>query len=297
MAEIRPLFTEFVSFLKHEENLSPNTVEAYSSDLEHFITFLDAQGVKDISGLTHMHIRTYISSLYEKLDKRSIARKTSSIRAFLKYLNMQAYIGAELLSRIVRPKMPERLMFALSVEEINTFLSAIDAKTDIGKRNLAIIELLYGAGLRVSELASLKIIDVDFSQKTLKVMGKGRKERISPFNNEAIRSLNSYLEIRNNFIKQDRPTDLIFLNKSGTPLNIRTIQRLTKFISIKAGIIRKATPHTMRHSYATHLLEAGASIKTVKELLGHASIAATQKYTHLTMEKLSEMYKKSHPKA
>lgn len=297
MPELRPLFNEYLSYLSHEENVSPNTVDAYSGDLKSFLGFLEAQGVNNVSELTHMHIRTYIASLYEKLDKRSIARKTSSIRAFLKYLNMQAYIGAELLSRIVRPKMPEKLMFALSVEEINTFLSAIDAKTDIGKRNLAIIELLYGAGLRVSELASLKIVDVDFSEKTLKVMGKGRKERISPFNDEALRSLNSYLEVRGNFLKQDKPTDAVFINKSGTPLNIRTIQRLTKFISLKAGIIRKATPHTMRHSYATHLLEAGASIKTVKELLGHASIAATQKYTHLTMEKLAEMYKRSHPKA
>lgn len=297
MPELRPIFSEYLSYLSHEENVSPNTVEAYSSDLRSFLDFLDAQGIRNVSELTHLHIRTYISSLYEKLDKRSIARKTSSIRAFLKYLTMQGYTGAQLLSRIIRPKMPEKLMFSLSVDEINTFISAIDPSTDIGKRNLAIIELLYGAGLRVSELASIKASDIDFNERTIRVMGKGRKERIAPFNEEALRSLNTYLEIRPNFAKEDKPSDIIFLNKSGTPLNVRSIQRLTRFISLKAGIIRKTTPHTMRHSYATHLLEAGASIKTVKELLGHASIAATQKYTHLTMEKLAEMYKKSHPKA
>ncbi len=297
MPELRPIFSEYLSYLSHEENVSPNTVEAYSSDIRSFLDFLEAQGIKNVSELTHLHIRTYISSLYEKLDKRSIARKTSSIRAFLKYLSMQGYTGAQLLSRIIRPKMPEKLMFALSVDEINTFLSAIDPSTDIGKRNLAIIELLYGAGLRVSELASIKASDIDFNERTIRVMGKGRKERIAPFNEEALKSLNSYLEIRSNLAKEDKPSDIIFLNKSGTPLNVRSIQRLTRFISLKAGIIRKATPHTMRHSYATHLLEAGASIKTVKELLGHASIAATQKYTHLTMEKLAEMYKRSHPKA
>jgi integrase/recombinase XerC len=295
--ELKILFTEYLSYLSHEENVSPNTVEAYSSDLKAFLFYLDTQGVKKVTELDHLHIRTYIATLYEKLDKRSIARKTSSIRAFLRYLNMQGYTGAQILSRIIRPKMPEKLMFALSVEEMNTFLSAIDPSTDIGKRNLAIIELLYGAGLRVSELANLKIEDIDVNDKIIKVMGKGRKERLSPFNDEALNSLNRYFEVRGNFVKEDKPSNIIFLNRSGTPLNVRSIQRLTRFISLKAGILKKTTPHTMRHSYATHLLEAGASIKTVKELLGHASIAATQKYTHLTMEKLSEMYKKTHPKA
>jgi len=295
--ELKTLFDDFVSYISHEEHLSPNTVEAYSSDISPFIRYLVNNGVSDVKNITHLHIRTYIATLYEKLDKRSISRKTSSIRAFLKYLHIQGYVSSEILSRIVHPKTPERIMFALSTDEVNRFLSSIDAGNNIGKRNLAIIELLYGAGLRVSELANLKIEDVDFDSKIVRVLGKGRKERLAPFNDEALSTLKTYLEIRHTFIKQDKPNDNVFVNKSGSPLNVRSIQRLTNFISAKAGLLKKATPHTMRHSYATHLLEAGASIKTVKELLGHESIAATQRYTHITMEKLAEIYRKSHPKA
>ena len=295
--ELKGLFNDFVSYISHEENLSPNTVEAYSSDMTPFIQYLADHGVSDVKNITHLHIRTYISTLYEKLDKRSISRKTSSIRAFLKYLHIQGYVSSEILSRVVHPKTPEKIMFALSTDETNRFISSIDASSDLGKRNLAIIELLYGAGLRVSELANLKLSDVDFDSRILRVLGKGRKERLAPFNDEALSTLRAYLDIRHNFIKEDKPNDNIFVNRSGSPLGVRSIQRLTDIISSKAGLLRKATPHTMRHTYATHLLEAGASIKTVKELLGHASIAATQRYTHITMEKLTEIYKKSHPKA
>jgi site-specific recombinase XerD len=295
--ELNGLLNDFVSYISHEENLSPNTIEAYRSDLMPFIQYLAGHSVTDVKSITHLHIRTYIATLYEKLDKRSIARKTSSIRAFLKYLHVQGYVPSEILSRVVHPKTPEKIMFALSTDETNRFLSSIDATSDLGKRNLAIIELLYGAGLRVSELAGLKLSDVDYDSKVLRVLGKGRKERLTPFNDEALSTLKSYLDIRHNFIKEDKPNDNIFVNRSGSPLGVRSIQRLTDIISSKAGLLRKATPHTIRHTYATHLLEAGASIKTVKELLGHASIAATQRYTHITMEKLTEIYKKSHPKA
>lgn len=297
MTSINKIFEDFISFIKHEEHLSSNTVSAYSADVDEFIKHLAGQGVENAQGLTHLHIRSYLSTLYGRLDKRSIARKTSSIRALLKYMNSQGYINANVLSRVIHPKTPEKLMFALSVEEMNSFLSAIDSSTTVGKRNLAIIELLYGAGLRVSELASIELSDIDIEQRMIKVLGKGRKERLAPFNEEALNTLRAYLEVRGQFVNADRPTESVFLNRSGSVLNVRSIQRLTKFISVKAGLLRNATPHTMRHSYATHLLEAGASIKTVKELLGHASIAATQRYTHLTMDKLSEMYKKAHPKA
>ncbi|MCX6013520.1 MAG: tyrosine-type recombinase/integrase, partial [Chloroflexi bacterium] len=288
---------DFISFIKHEENLSYNTVSAYAADVGDFLRHLEQQGISITEEISHLHIRSYLSTLYGKLDKRSIARKTSSIRTFLKYLNGQGYINVNVLSRVIYPKTPEKLMFALSVDEMNSFLSSIDATTTIGKRNLAIIEMLYGAGLRVSELALIKLGDIDFDQRIMKILGKGRKERLAPFNQEAANTLKTYLDVRGQFVNADKPNDYIFLNKSGGNLGVRSIQRLTKFISIKAGLLRNATPHTMRHSYATHLLEAGASIKTVKELLGHASIAATQRYTHLTMDKLSEMYKKAHPKA
>jgi len=295
--ELKKVFEDFISFIKHEENLSPNTVSAYNADILDFIGYLSNKGLGNVSDVSHFHIRTYLSELYSKLDKCSISRKTSSIRSFIKYLNSQGLIEAKVLSRIIHPKTPSKLMFALTKQEINSFLSSIDSSSSIGKRNLAMIELLYGAGIRVSELCGLKLGDIDFDQKILKILGKGRKQRLSPFNDEALNTLKAYLDIRGEFLKEDKPTDYVFLNRSGTPLGVRTVQRLTKFISLKAGLLKAATPHTMRHSYATHLLEAGASIKTVKELLGHASIAATQKYTHLTVEKLSEVYKKAHPKA
>ena len=295
--ELKKVFEDFISFIKYEENLSPNTVSAYNADILNFIGYLSNKGLGNVSDISHFHIRTYLSELYSKLDKCSISRKTSSIRSFIKYLNSQGLIEAKVLSRIIHPKTPSKLMFALTQKEIDSFLSSIDSSCSIGKRNLAMIELLYGAGIRVSELCGLKLGDIDFDQKILKILGKGRKQRLSPFNDEALNTLKAYIDIRGEFLKEDKPTDYVFLNRSGTPLGVRTVQRLTKFISLKAGLLKAATPHTMRHSYATHLLEAGASIKTVKELLGHASIAATQKYTHLTVEKLSEVYKKAHPKA
>jgi integrase/recombinase XerC len=288
---------DFISYIKHEENLSRNTVIAYHADLNDFFQFIEKQRIDKIRDLKYIYVRMYFAELHGKLDKRSIARKTSSIRAFLRYLSMQGYPTSELLGKLKNPKLPKKLMFALSTDEVSSFIGAINVNSKTGIRNLSIIELLYGAGIRVSELAGIKLNDINKEERTLKVLGKGRKERIVPFNREALNALEKYLVVRNGFEKPDKPSDILYLNKSGSPLGVRSIQRLVKFVSAKAGLLKSATPHTMRHSYATHMLEAGASIKTVKELLGHASIAATQRYTHLTMEKLTEMYKKAHPKA
>ena len=294
--ELLNTYKDFISYIKYEENLSRNTVKAYERDVRELLMFLEDKGVKTTNALNHLYIRTYVSTLYDRLDKRSIARKTSSIRGYLKFLNSRGFVNSDILSKVTSPKMPKRLMFALSVDEMNAFVSVIDTSTVLGKRNIAIVELLYGAGLRVSELASLKASDIDFDERVVKVLGKGRKQRIVPFNNAAKQRLSEYLSVRLKLVKADKPTNMFFLNKNGSSLNVRSIQRLMNLLSVKSGLLKGATPHTMRHSFATHMLEAGAGIKTVKELLGHSSISATERYTHLTMEKLMEMYKKSHPK-
>jgi integrase/recombinase XerC len=295
--DIYKAFERFISFIEHEENLSSNTVKAYKSDVVSFLEFLNLEGIKEIKDISHLYIRTYVSKLYKNLDKISISRKTSAIRSFLKFLSIEGYLKSDILSRIKSPKKAKKLMFSLSIAEIDKFLSVINKNTDLGKRNFSILELLYATGLRVHEISNLKLADIDFNEKVLKVLGKGRKERIVPFNQEALVSLNKYLELRSNFLKEDKPNDYVYLNKSGSRLGERSIQRLLNLISRKSGILKNATPHTIRHSFATHMLEKGASIKTVKELLGHKSIAATERYTHLSVEELSKIYKKSHPKA
>lgn len=295
--DIYKAFERFISFIEHEENLSSNTVKAYKKDVVSFLEFLNLESIKEVKDINHLYVRTYVSKLYKDLDKISIARKTSAIRSFLKFLSIEGHIKSDILSRIKAPKKAKKLMFSLSIPEIDKFLSIIDRTSDLGKRNFSILELLYASGLRVHEISNLKLSNIDFNEKILKVLGKGRKERIVPFNNEALESLNSYLKVRNNFLKEDKPSDYVYLNKSGTRLSERSIQRLLNLISKKSGILKSATPHTIRHSFATHMLNKGASIKTVKELLGHKSIAATERYTHLSIEELSKIYKKSHPKA
>lgn len=290
-------FENFISYIKHEENLSVNTVKAYHRDVSSFLDYLAKQKIENVKDINTLNIRSYLLTIHNKLDKVSVSRITSSIRSFLRYLNLQGLIKIDVLTKVLSPKIPKKLMFSLSIEEVNKFFSIIDTSTDLGKRNLAILELLYATGIRVTELVNIKLSDIDFKEKIIKVLGKGRKERIVPFNIEAFNAINNYLNIRNNFVYADKPNNSLFLNKSGSTLSQRSIQRILKFISLKSGILKNATPHTMRHSYATHLIEAGASIKTVKELLGHASINATERYTHITVEKLAEIYKKTHPKA
>jgi integrase/recombinase XerC len=294
--ELQKAFDDFLSYIKYEENDSSNTVKAYGADIQNMVDFLKIQGVSQVSELSYVQIRAYVGSLHGNMDNRSIARRASAIRSFIKYLVMQGYVKADLVKKIRNPKVSEKLMFALTLDEMDKLLAVCNGETALEVRNNAMVELLYGAGLRVSELVSLKIPDVDFSGKTIKVLGKGGKERIVPFNDKAVAAVQKFLELRKDLLKQDKPVDFIFLNKSGQKLTTRSVQRLMNVFSYKAGLVKGATPHTMRHSYATHMLEAGAGIRTVQELLGHSNISTTQRYTHLTLEKLREMYKKSHPK-
>lgn len=297
---LNEVFEKFISYISYEENLSTHSVKAYKRDVFSLLEYLQNQNIIEAKDIVYPQVRAYISSLHDKLDKTSIARKISAIRSFLKYAISNAYIEPQVLNKIQRPKQAKKLSFALKENELNKLIdSAHNKNLIIESRNIAIVELLYASGLRVSELVNLKILDVNFEERIVKILGKGRKERIVPFNDEAKGALNEYLTLRPKLLKDDINTDkeFLFLNKGGTRLSTRSVQRLLKILSLNAGLLKHATPHTIRHSFATHILERGAGIKTVKELLGHASITATQRYTHLSMESLMSAYKKAHPKS
>lgn len=295
---LNEVFMKFISYISYEENLSTHSVKAYKRDVLGLLLFLQNQNILEAKDIVYPQIRAYISSLHESLDKTSIARKISAIRSFLKYAISNAYIDAQVLNKIQRPKQAKKLSFALKENELNKLIDGVNNKNQVlESRNIAIIELLYASGLRVSELVNLKIFDINFEERIVKILGKGRKERIVPFNDEAKEALNQYLILRTKLLKVDLENEFLFLNKDGTRLSTRSVQRLLKILSLNAGLLKHATPHTIRHSFATHILERGAGIKTVKELLGHASITATQRYTHLSMESLMSAYKKAHPKS
>jgi len=292
------VFNDFISYITYEENYSKHTLKAYKSDTLDFINYIKSSDILNINDLKYFHVRAYISSLYNTLDRPSIARKISSIRTFLKYCLSNLYIEAQVLNKIKTPKQAKKIVFTLRDNEIDALMNNYSNKNKVlSSRNIAILSLLYASGIRVSELSEIKIEDIDFNLMQIKVFSKGRKERYCFFNKDSKDILMQYLNHRNILVKKDKANSYLFLNQNGTKISVRLVQRLVKLSAIKANIVNKTTPHTLRHSFATNILEQGASIKTVKELLGHKSINATQRYTHLSMESLLNTYKKAHPKA
>jgi len=227
-----------------------------------------------------------------RYTEKSISRKVASIKAFFKFLYSRRFIKNNPALLLYTPKVPEKLPEFLSEKEVIKIIEAPEGTSWQIKRDRAILELLYATGIRVGELVSLTVKDINFIDETVKVMGKGKKERIVPVGGPAMKSLIAYIEARHN-----SRSEKVFLNKYGKPLTERSVERLVEKYSKKAGIAKKVTPHTFRHSFATHMLERGADLRTVQELLGHERITTTQIYTHLTLEKLREFYNKAHPRA
>lgn len=286
---------EFLKYLEFEKNVSPLTLKSYGEDLESFLNYLKVEEpqVKDIEDIDTFSIFSYLSYLSRKgIGKRSIQRHLSTLRSFFKYFLREEKIKSNPASAVPMPKFVRPLPKVLQKEEIIKILEEKEEEGWLSKRNKAIFELLYATGIRVSELCSLTFDDLDLSSRMIRVKGKGGKERVVPFGKKAQEALREYLkEVPFEGI------DYIFLNKNGTKLTSRSVHRIVVKYAIKILGSKEVSPHTFRHSFATHLLEQGADLRFIQELLGHSSLSTTQIYTHIDVQKLIEVYKKAHPKA
>jgi integrase/recombinase XerC len=289
----------FCNWLETEKGYSPNTVSAYRRDIHEFFNhFAEDQLINKIT--TH-EARSYVFYLNSRNKSSSVARKLSGLRTFIRFLLRENIIANDPLALVSLPKQGKYMPVYLSVDEIFSLLEEPGKNDTFADRDRAIMELLYSTGMRVAELASLNMPRLDFVSGMVKVRGKGNKERLVPVGNPALEALKQYLPLRDKLleaaIKRGKSVEkeALFVNNRGSRLTTRSVERFVKMYGQRAGIPAKVTPHALRHSFATHLLEMGADLRSVQELLGHASLSTTQKYTHLNLDYMTEVYDKAHP--
>jgi len=280
---------KFTRYLEIEKNYSQHTILNYNLDLEDFKKFISDQEIEKIDYLT---LRKYLAFLKEKnLNNRTIVRHISTLRSFFKFLTREGYIKTNPAASLLTMKMDKHLPSFLTEGEVTKLIESAASKDERGLRDRAILETFYSTGMRISELAGLNGEDLDIIGGIVKVMGKGKKERLVPIGEVAIAAIRAYLE------KRSKQTEAIFLNKNGKRITTRGIRNIvTKYLRL-ASIKQGVSAHTLRHSFATHLLNRGADLRSVQELLGHANLSTTQIYTHLTTERLKSVYDKAHPRA
>jgi|TARA_B100001079_G_scaffold3062_1_gene2615 integrase/recombinase XerD len=291
-------FQDYLTMLRVERNLSPRTLEAYQRDLKHYLSFIVDKNIISLSNISQMHIREYIRSLNEKgLAASSIARIFSSIRSYHKFLSAENYVNENPTLILTSPKAPKKLPHVLMEEEISAIINAVVETFQYSKRDKAIIEMLYSCGLRVSELCALSLNNLYLNDDMIRIMGKGSKERLLPVGGRAKNFLNDYLIHCRPGIQKDKGSSSVFLSRNGNPLTRAMINNILRKWSQVAGISKSVSPHTLRHSFATHLLEGGADLRFVQALLGHSDISTTQIYTHLDKHHLKEVYQTHHPRS
>jgi len=304
---------KYLDYLRFQRNASPHTIRNYTSDLEQFVHYLthNTEGEKrpepEMAQIDNLTIREFLGTLYQKRNKKSsVARKLATIRSFMKFLSSRGAIGNNPARCVVSPKRESRLPDYLAIESVVSLIESPDTGTDLGKRDRAILELLYAAGIRVGELVRLNLGDLSLDEGLVRVLGKGSKERIVPFGERARESLEAYLVVRGNRLRGNSLTrsdarhpegDAVFLNVRGGRLTARSVWNIVdRYVGQLAQRLR-VHPHTLRHTFATHMLNAGADLRTIQELLGHESLSTTQKYTHVSVERLIKIYESCHPRA
>lgn len=287
----------FLKYLKDEKNYSKYTVLNYGKDLKLFESFLKDEKIEDIKSIDYQIIRTYLSFLYDKnYEKKTISRNMSTLRSFFKYQLKEGKIKKNPMLLIDNPKLDKKLPKILYVEQLENILNLPDISTPLGQRNSLILEMIYSTGVRVSELISIKISDINFDDKKIKIFGKGSKERYVLFGRVLEEKLNLYInDGRKKILKVH--TDYLFLNKDGEKITSRGVEYVISDVLKKGGITFHISPHTLRHTFATHMLNNGADLKTVQELLGHESLSTTQIYTHVSNERLRSVYLNTHPRS
>ncbi|WP_419883822.1 tyrosine recombinase XerC [Peribacillus sp. B-H-3] len=300
MAEIDQCVKMFIEYLQIEKNSSHYTIENYTRDIGEYTLFMNEQGIKSLLSVQYSDARLYLTMMYEKgLSKKTVARKTSCLRSFYKFLMREGIAGENPFALVSLPKKEQRLPRFLYEEEMNQLFQAIDQKTPLGLRDAALLELLYATGIRVSECCDIKLLDLDFSMGTVLVHGKGKKDRYVPIGSFASEALTKYIQnSRPELMSSKAKTHpYLLVNFRGDPLTARGLRYILNGVIKKAAGEGKLHPHMLRHSFATHLLNNGADLRTVQELLGHSKISSTQIYTHVTKEQLRKVYNASHPRA
>jgi integrase/recombinase XerC len=295
---MRKNIDEFLEYLRYERNASPHTIDAYRRDLLQLATYLDSRKIR-LPRADNLVLRGWLAELHDRhLSKTSVARKLAAVRSFFQFCLKRRILDDNPAKIVSRPKLDSPVPSFLSESEIGQFLDLPDSEDRLGPRDRAIFEMFYATGIRVSELVGLDLADVGRDERLIRVRGKGRKERIVPFGRTAGECLTAYLKTRPGFIMNgnfDEPA--VFLNYRGERISARSVERLVSKYIRRTSVRRKISPHSLRHSFATHLLGRGADLRVIQELLGHSSLATTQKYTHLDLPQLLNVYRKSHPRA
>ncbi|HHU55164.1 MAG TPA: tyrosine recombinase XerC [Acholeplasmataceae bacterium] len=295
------MIVKFVNYLKNERNYSEYTISSYISDIKEFENFLIKNELGNLTNCKQNTTRYYLSYLNQKgFNPRSISRKLSSLRSFYRFLVQEEIVKLNIFSEISSPKADRTLPKFIYYEELDALFTCINTNTIIGKRDYALLELLYGTGIRVSECCNLKISDIDFYNDNIIVTGKGNKERYLPIYDSIKNALRDYLEFSRIKLlakSQNSNCDILFLNYKGTPLTPRGVRVILNNINDRASKNIKISPHMLRHSFATHLLDNGADLRTVQELLGHVNLSTTQIYTHVSKEQLKNAYMEYFPRA
>ena len=315
---MKDLLKQFLEHLRLNRNVSPHTLRAYDSDLSQYLEFLTSHVGKAASTIDPREVdsqavRAFLDSLHRRGSSRaSVARRVSSLRAFGRWLVREGHIDTDPASLVGAPKVEQKLPTHLDMKEVVGMIESADTATPLGRRDRAILELFYASGLRLSELVGLDLEDVNLSGRVARVAGKGGKERIVPFNNSTAKAIKAYLKDRGSAPpmppaarQRNRPatgnrqptTDPLFLNYRGGRLSTRGVDRIVRKYAREAATRLGVSPHALRHSFATHLLQAGADLRAIQELLGHSRLSTTQRYTHLDATSLLAQYKKAHPKA
>ncbi len=302
---MRKLISNFINYITAEKGYSAHTIRNYESDLRQFSKFVvTKKNVKEedqrIELVDYKLIRSYLGELFTTCRRKTIARKLSALKSFFRYLELRGLVPFNPAIDITTPKQEKLIPTYLPIDEMFALLKQPDTEKELGLRDLAILELLYSSGIRVSELVTLNIENFDLASRLVMVSGKGGKDRLLPVGRKAILAIKTYIENTYNTRKKagySKNHGPLFLNFRGGRLSSRSVDRLVKKYSRQCGITMEISPHSIRHTFATHLLDGGADLRAIQELLGHVSLSTTQKYTHLSIDKLMEVYDKSHPRS
>jgi integrase/recombinase XerD len=289
------LADQFISHLRVERGLADNTVQSYSRDLSRFFDFLSSRKLSPLRA-TQDDITDYMGGLKQTLSVRSCARNLSTLKMFYRFLVSDGRIKSNPARLVGAPKLPQRLPGVLSLQEVDLLLSQPDLSNPLGLRNNALLEILYATGLRVSELVGLKVPNVNLEAGYVRMVGKGSKERMVPMGSKALEALKGYLFEGRPRLLKNKGSSFLFLNLRGKPITRQGFWKVIKKYGLSAGIKKEITPHKLRHSFATHLLEGGADLRSVQVMLGHADISTTQIYTHITRDRLKRVHEKYHPR-
>ena len=292
------ILKDYEYYLKNEKGSSPNTRESYLRDLNQYALFIEKNyGVKKPNEIDKKHIEGYLRSLKRTLSTKSLARKLTAIKSFHHFLWIEKEVDMDVAKGFAAPKIEKSLPQVLSVDEVVAILEQVDKTKPLGLRNMALLELIYGSGLRVSELLDIEMEDIHLNQNYILVKGKGSKERVVPISDMSAIALRNYIVKGREALLTNQKTPYLFVNQKGVRLSRQGFFKLLKKLSHDAGVETDCSPHTLRHSFATHLLENGMDLRTLQSLLGHEDISTTQIYTHISQKRIKEIYKSAHPRA